>query len=312
MLTPLERCLAPQMVLSLCENLFISFLFSFRCANSEDAGVRDIYVKEWKLVYSPYNAVFEELIDAACKSLQLDGIVGVNTPEEVEAAMTNRELVAGIVFQHSQVKSKRCHLNVSKPMFSIEWILITLYVQDLMELPKNLDYVIRFPSESRTPTVTEPLIFNWHTNLLYPLFFTGGPRSPEDNFGGMPFYYQDGFLAIQNAIARSFSELSCRQQKQCENGTLPDIKMQRYPYPAHILDLLLQGLETIVSFFILLSFIYPCINTVRFIAIEKERQLKETMKIMGLPSWLHWTSWFVRTMIVNILSIALIVILLKV
>lgn len=179
-------------------------------------------------------------------------------------------------------------------------------------MPKNLQYVLRFPSESRTPTITEPLIFNWHTNLLYPLFSTGGPRSKEDVYGGMPFYFQDGFLPIQDAIARSFTELSCRRHSNCENGTLPDIKMQRYPYPPHILDVLLQGLETIVSFFILLSFIYPCINTVRFIAIEKERQLKETMKIMGLPSWLHWTSWFVRTMIVMILSISLIVILLKV
>lgn len=160
--------------------------------------------------------------------------------------------------------------------------------------------------------MTEPLIFNWHTNLLYPLFSTGGPRSKEDVYGGMPFYFQDGFLPIQDAIARSFTEMSCKQQSNCENGTLPDIKMQRYPYPPHILDVLLQGLETIVSFFILLSYIYPCINTVRFIAIEKERQLKETMKIMGLPSWLHWTTWFVRTMIVMILSIILIVILLKV
>lgn len=128
----------------------------------------------------------------------------------------------------------------------------------------------------------------------------------------MPFYYQEGFLPIQDAIARSFTQLQCSKEK-CGNSTsLPKIKMQRYPYPPYIFDVLLQGLETIVSFFILLSFIYPTINTVRFIAIEKERQLKEAMKIMGLPSWLHWASWFVRTMAFMIVSITFIVALLKV
>lgn len=158
--------------------------------------------------------------------------------------------------------------------------------------------------------MTEPLIFNWHTNLLYPLFSTGGPRSRDEDYGGMPFYVQEGFLPIQDAIARSFIQMKCNGD--CENSTLPGIRMQRYPYPPYIFDVLLQGLETIVSFFILLSFIYPTINTVRFIAIEKERQLKEAMKIMGLPSWLHWSSWFVRTMAFMMVSISFIVALLKV
>lgn len=126
----------------------------------------------------------------------------------------------------------------------------------------------------------------------------------------MPFYYQDGFLAVQDAIARAYTEMKCGEN--CDNKKMPEIQMQRYPYPPHIFDVLLQGLETLVSFFILLTYIYPTINTVRFIAIEKERQLKEAMKIMGLPSWLHWTSWFVRTMIFMMVSISLIVALLKV
>lgn len=62
----------------------------------------------------------------------------------------------------------------------------------------------------------------------------------------------------------------------------------------------------------MLSFVYPCINTVKFIAAEKERQLKESMKIMGLPNWLHWTGWFVRSIIFMTISITFIVILMKV
>lgn len=71
---------------------------------SDEIEIRDIHVGEWKLVYSPLNPIFEEMADIAAKSLQLDGIVGVNSSEELEAVMFNQELVAGIDFQHPQVK----------------------------------------------------------------------------------------------------------------------------------------------------------------------------------------------------------------
>lgn len=90
------------------------------------------------------------------------------------------------------------------------------------------------------------------------------------------------------------------------------VSLQRFPYPPYIFDILLKGLETIVSFVIMLSFVYPTINTVKFIATEKEKQLKEAMKIMGLPNWLHWTGWFVKSMVFMTISISMIVILLKV
>jgi hypothetical protein len=57
---------------------------------------------------------------------------------------------------------------------------------------------------------------------------------------------------------------------------------QKFPYPPFVFDILLQGLQTLVSLFILLSFVYPCINIIKYITTEKEKQLKEAMKIMGL------------------------------
>lgn len=58
--------------------------------------------------------------------------------------------------------------------------------------------------------------------------------------------------------------------------------LQKFPYPPFVFDILLQGLQTLVSLFILLSFVYPCINIIKYITTEKEKQLKEAMKIMGL------------------------------
>lgn len=57
---------------------------------------------------------------------------------------------------------------------------------------------------------------------------------------------------------------------------------QKFPYPPFVFDILLQGLQTLVSLFIMLSFVYPCINIIKYITTEKEKQLKEAMKIMGL------------------------------
>lgn len=198
-------------------------------------------------------------------------------------------------------------------LIDVFWTLNFFNLQNITEIPTNLAYALRFPSESRSPPpgIDQPLIFNWRTNFLFPLFSAGGPRNGGSNDGGYVWYFFEGFLPIQDSIARAYTKMKCKNLT-CKDEPLPNIQMQRYPYPPYTFDLLLQGLETIVSFFILLSFIYPSINLVRFIAIEKERQLKEAMKIMGLSNWLHWISWFLRTMIFMVISISCIVALLKV
>jgi ATP-binding cassette subfamily A (ABC1) protein 3 len=92
----------------------------------------------------------------------------------------------------------------------------------------------------------------------------------------------------------------------------PMVQMQRFPYASWIEDPLLQALESFVGIIIMLSFVYTCINTVKVITTEKEKQLKEAMKIMGLPNWLHWTAWFLKTFVFLLISIVLIIVLLKV
>lgn len=74
----------------------------------------------------------------------------------------------------------------------------------------------------------------------------------------------------------------------------------------------LELIGIMVGVLVVLSFMFPTINSVRYITIEKERQLKEAMKIMGLPSWMHWMSWFIRMMVFMVIAISIIVALLKV
>lgn len=145
--------------------------------------------------------------------------------------------------------------------------------------------------------------------MLVQIYTGGGARGGEMDEGGAPFYFSDGFLPIQEAISRTFIKMKCTEN-DCK--FIPKIEMHRYPYPPYVHDILLDAMERAIALFIMLSFVYPIISTVRFIAIEKEMQLKEVMKIMGMPVWLHWTSWFVRTMIFMTVSISFIVGILKV
>ncbi|XP_031627171.1 ATP-binding cassette sub-family A member 3-like, partial [Contarinia nasturtii] len=243
-------------------------------------------LKEWQLVYYPKNDILEKLLNQVSQNLELDGVVGVKRSNLVERMMIGREMLAGVIFNHPA---------------------------NITELPKNLVYTLRFPSELRATIDANPLVYNWQTNLLYPIFSGGGPRGGISDSGGAPSYHSEGFLAIQNAIAQVYMQMNLIGSNG-ENGyELPDkIEMQRFPYPPYVHDVLLDGFEKATGIFIMLSFVYPIISTVRFIAVEKEKQLKEIMKIMGMPVWLHWTSWFVRTMIFMLISITFMVALLKI
>lgn len=183
--------------------------------------------------------------------------------------------------------------------------------QSLTKLPANLSYAIRFPSELRKGGTF--FISNWVTNLRYdPWLSSGGPRSRQgdfkDIFGGLPFYHSEGFLAIQNAFAYSFLETNLNPA----NRNVTRIKMNSFPYPPYTYDVLLSVLKYIFSLFLTLCFIYPCMNTVRFIVFEKEKQLKTVMEIMGVSNCLQWFTWFIRTMIIMLISITLITLSLKV
>ena len=57
-----------------------------------------------------------------------------------------------------------------------------------------------------------------------------------------------------------------------------------------------------------MSYIFAAINTVKNIVYEKEKGLKVAMMVMGLDSWIHWASWFTRSVIFLVIADILIVI----
>lgn len=178
-------------------------------------------------------------------------------------------------------------------------------------MPSNLRYALRFPAELRTHHKLNPMLFNWQTDKSITANQEPGPRCRYDADGGVPpGYLREGFLPVQHAIARRF--LAVQAQQSNSSGLMPDVTVRRFPHPGFRLDMLINGLEDILPIILVVSFIYPCINITKVIALEKERQLKETMQIMGLPGWLHWAGWTVRAMVPLMVSSGLIVAVLTV
>lgn len=68
----------------------------------------------------------------------------------------------------------------------------------------------------------------------------------------------------------------------------------------------------VVFGFFFVIYVNFCFVQFQYVTAEKEKQLKEVMKIMGLDNWLHWTSWFCKSFIVLAVSAVLITIIMKV
>ncbi|EDW27108.1 GL16575 [Drosophila persimilis] len=249
--------------------------------NNTDTSLKPFF---FKLYYSPYNPVLDKLVNETCRVLQLESY-----HSSVDAATLQSDLVAERAFAGIQ--------------FNDDWSSIN------GSLPDDFSFALRFPSELRTATIA--IANTWLTMRLFPSIDLTGPRNEPEEDGGIPVgYLREGFLPLQHVLSMSY--LRQKAEELSLNVTLPEVWMQRYPFPAYIFDLLLEGMSSIMSLIILLSFIYPCTYITKYITAEKEKQLKEVMKIMGLSNWLHWTAWFVKSFIMLTISAILIAILVKI
>ncbi|CAH2236792.1 jg8551 [Pararge aegeria aegeria] len=190
-------------------------------------------------------------------------------------------------------------------------ILVGIQFDDNManatKWPDNIEVALRFPAVMRIPMVEHPLRISWRTNLLFPLFPQPGPRDPNDMYGGKtPGYSPEMFLAVQHALSQTIIK------QKTGKSINTKVYLQRLPQLPYRKDDLLVAMERFISMIIMMCFAYTFVNTVRVVTAEKEMQLKETMTIMGLPSWLHWLAWFIKQFSFLLISVVLMGILFKI
>ncbi|KXJ81820.1 hypothetical protein RP20_CCG016932 [Aedes albopictus] len=219
------------------------------------------------------NVLLDRIMADVSEALNIS-VVGYPNAQAMESTLMSQNLLAGVEFGDS--------------------------LSDATSLPEQLSFALRFPSELR---YLVGLISYWETHLLMEPF-TPRLRNPYSDDGGTPSYYNENFLSIQTAVSKAII------RARSPAADMPQVFIQRFPYPPYHDDPFLQTMEQLLSMVILLSFFYTCIVMVKHIAIEKERQLKEAMKIMGLPNWLHWAAWFVKNILLLVIAISLITLLL--
>ncbi|CAL9693308.1 unnamed protein product [Knipowitschia caucasica] len=182
-------------------------------------------------------------------------------------------------------------------------------------LPIKVNYSLRFSYTPRFAPASEQMEFNpnsdldWHTRSLFPLFQLPGPREQYSPMGGTPGYYREGFLAVQHAVDRAI----IRSHGGAASHSLLQktrVIMSRFPFPAFIYDVYILVIQNQLPLLLVLSFTYSGISIVRFIVQEKERKLKEYMRMMGLSNWLHWSAWFLMFFLFLSISVLLVTILL--
>ncbi|CAL8072882.1 unnamed protein product [Orchesella dallaii] len=202
-------------------------------------------------------------------------------------------------------------------------VLAAVVFRKYEEGDPDVNYAIRFPASKHNNTETQAfgLKPRWMTELLYSVFSVPGPRDQIDfeknetehvnlarQRGGEPGYWQEGFLFLQSKIDIAIAKAAVGPD--AVDGI--DMKLSRYPYPEYIDDVFVIALQSQLPLFLVLSFIYPIINISKSIVHEKERRLKESMKMMGLPNWLHYSAWFTKSFIFLVISTILMTIFYKV
>ncbi|XP_071796832.1 phospholipid-transporting ATPase ABCA3-like [Asterias amurensis] len=171
------------------------------------------------------------------------------------------------------------------------------------DLPTNITYSIRLKASQRNfPNSQYSNLTGqssrWYTDKLFPLVALPGPREKGKNWGGDPGYMREGFLPLQYALDRALLQF----RNVSTDGFTVD--MRRYPYPPYINDFFILVIQMQLPFLILISFVITAISITKNVVLEKERKLKESMKIMGLSNWLHWTAWYLEYAVFLLISVA--------
>ncbi|RZC36175.1 ABC tran and/or AAA 21 domain containing protein, partial [Asbolus verrucosus] len=228
------------------------------------------------VAYSPNSKFVTEIVKSVCPNIDVKGF---NSTKELNKIIDNNvNFYAAIQFDDALSK-----------------------VTNVSNLPSSLHITLRLRSENDTKKQ------EWYTNDLYPEFQHYNPRAPHDPFGGQPQYAKRGFLFLQKALTLAL-------MINITNKTVPsNISMKRYPHPKWLSDQFYESrMAMLTSLLLMIGFLCGFVNTLREMILEKERQLKEALEIMGLPWWLQWLAWFMRTFIIMLGNALIFLILAKI
>ena len=113
-----------------------------------------------------------------------------------------------------------------------------------------------------------------------------------------------GYIYIQDLLEKSI--IQTRTNSSYNFG----VTTQMTPYPCYLSDAFTQAISQSLPLFMVLAWIFTVSMIIKDIVYEKEKRLKEFMRVMGLSNGIHWLAWFCTSfLIVMTISILLAIIL---
>ncbi|KAK3796087.1 hypothetical protein RRG08_044081 [Elysia crispata] len=157
-------------------------------------------------------------------------------------------------------------------------------------IPKNLDVSIRPYTGSQ----------GWRTEYTFPFFQTNQPRKSDS-----PDYRRHGISFFQALLGEALAKYWVQKDGGNPDSIYFGAYLQRMPYPPYFDDSMIQVLQGNLPLFLVLSFVLSVIINTKNLVYEKERKLKESMKLMGLRASVHWVSWFITFAIYLVPALAI-------
>ena len=158
---------------------------------------------------------------------------------------------------------------------------------------------------------TLPDIVNYkirmNSSQVHNTFYTQD-RFYDYNYGNCVYcnaYYLFGFIYLQDLLERNVIEKKTNQSQEF------GITGQMTPYPCFINDKFVKSISRILPLFMVLAWIYTVSMLVKDIVYEKEKRLKEFMRVMGLSNATHWAAWFITSFAVMFFVVFVMALILK-
>nr|UOU03308.1 ATP-binding cassette subfamily A1-like 1 [Brachionus rubens] len=158
------------------------------------------------------------------------------------------------------------------------------------QLPKIVKYKIRMNA-----SMTHDTSYTQDKSYYY------GPS----NCLGCNSYFMYGFIYLQDMVEKGIVEMKTNSTQNF------GIIGQMMPYPCFINDKFLNAIARTLPLFMVLAWIFTVSMMVKDIVYEKEKRLKEFMRVMSLSNGIHWVSWFITSFITMFIIVLILCLIIK-
>lgn len=234
----------------------------------------------WEIAFTPPDHFLESVVNRTCWSIGRD-VTPVNysvhkDPDSLQNYLVkNSRVFAGVVFRDYK------HLKFT--------------------------YELRFPYNLRTVGLRDTTVhtMTWRTGEIEDNALSITPRSNKSSIGGpAASYLADGFALMMNEITLNFVELKANL-----STPIPRPIFQRLPHGQYLVDDFIETGDFYITFWIVISGFWTFSETIHCICMEKEKQIKEILKIVGLSNMKQWSALFIVSLTKAIITRSIILLM---